>query len=350
MKWKKILATGASVLALSAASVSAQAMGGTKTPAGTSITSTVDLTYSSGGKTIEVEAAASTTFVVDRKVDAMLTAGNAGPVPAIPGETAIPLSFTIENTGNDVSNYDIDLLSTGSDGSLVLGPAGSTEEGEFWVVISDNPQPGLGNEIPYVPAPGINGTRDVPADGLLHFHVYANVPLAAVSRQQFGLSVIATALKPGGLEAYEAEGDGELSTVDTVIVDGEENLVLFSGGMIDIHAPELSATKSVKILSDGIAPFDCENGAEPAALDIPALPGSCVSYEITLVNAPTASDEATDMVMTDELPEHLEFVTSINGGFDSLTWSGPSRTLRAELGTLPVGEAASFIIRARIAD
>lgn len=350
MKWKTYLAGSACVLALSATSASAQSMAGSQTPAGTSITNSVDLVYNSGGKSIEMLDAASTTFVVDRKVDAVLDGLNSGGVVvSIPGEDGAVLSFSLQNTSNDASGYDFDIAPSGSDGAMTLSKTVSATPGEFWVMISDNPNPGEGVETIYDPE-GVINARDLPADGTIHVHVYANVPLAAKSRQQYAFALTATALKPGTTEAWQAEGDGDLATVDTVIVGDTPTLVRGDSQMIDVYAPVVSAVKTVKVLNNGLTPFDCENGAVPVANDIEALPGACVEYTVTVINAPTGSAPATGIVMTDELPEDLDFVAVKNGDFLSVTTPGSDRVVTANLPILDVGTSAAFAIRARIKD
>ena len=45
-----------------------------------------------------------------------------------------------------------------------------------------------------------------------------------------------------------------------------------------------------------------------------AAPGDIVTYNITVINKPTATDTATDVIVTDRLPDGVSFVSATNGG------------------------------------
>lgn len=345
--WKTLLAAAVAAVGLGAGAASAA------TQAGTTIVNSIDLSYTSGGKTISVPEAASTTFVVDRKVDALLTGLNAGGVvSASPGQDAAVISFTIENTGNDNSGYDIDLSAGNSGGAgtaLAFSPTPTATTGAWWVMLSDSPTPGAGTEVSYNPA-GVVNARDLAEAGKVHVHVYANLPTGAVSAQEYSFLLTAIALQPGSTTPYAAAGTGDLATVDTVIVGGTLNLVLTETQVFRINAPVLSATKTVKVLDNGLGAYDCATGAVPAADNIAALPGACVLYTITLTNGAGATDSSAGIQMVDELPDNLEYVTSNRGGFDAVTWNAGAGTLTATLATLAPGASASFTMRALIED
>lgn len=342
--WKTLLAAAVAAVGLGAGAASAA------TQAGTTIVNTIDLQYASGGKTISVPAAASTTFVVDRKVDAILTPLNAGGIAAaVPGQDAVTLSFSIENTGNDDSGYDIDITPSGTSGAMTYSASAVTTPGAYWVVLSDSPTPGAGTETAYNPA-GVVNAGDLAEGGMRYVHIYANVPTSAVSAQEYIFAAAVTALQPGTTTPYAPAGTGDLATVDTVIVAGTTNLVMNETQTIRINAPELSATKTAKVIDNGLGTFDCATGAVPAANDIAALPGGCILYTVTLTNAASATDNSTSVVMTDALPDDLEYVTSAAGTFDTVTWDAGTETLTATLATLAPGASASFTLRARIED
>ncbi|MFG6080510.1 hypothetical protein ACEUZ9_001114 [Paracoccus litorisediminis] len=322
------------------------------TAANTLITTTVDISYSSGGTTVNIPSAATASFVVDRKVDALASGLNAGQkVNAATGAQTVTLTFEVENTGNDTEGFDIDIASTasGSVTPLIMSPTATTTRGQFYVVISNNATPGAGTEIPYNPTGTVNA-RDLAAEGKLWVHLRANIPVSAVNGDVYSFNLSATALEPGTTTPYAASGTGTLAGLDTVIVGGAANLVATTSQDIEIDAPVLTATKTVKVLDNGLGTFDCATGPVPAPNNIAALPGSCVLYTITLSNADTATVAASGVVMNDVLPATLDYVNSAAGDFDTVTWSSGTRTVSASLSTLAIDDSASFTIRAKIVE
>ncbi|MEQ8291334.1 MAG: hypothetical protein RIA08_03935 [Roseovarius sp.] len=99
------------------------------TEPGTSVSSTVSISYSSGGTTITQDDAASVEFVVDRKVDFSFQGQDAGgTVLADQGAAEQVMVFRLENEGNDASGYDIDVARAGDIG-LTHDPAGVASRG-----------------------------------------------------------------------------------------------------------------------------------------------------------------------------------------------------------------------------
>ena len=188
------------------------------------------------------------------------------------------------------------------------------------------------------------------SEGRLYVHLYANIPTSAVSAQQYTFALKSTSLEPGTVVPYAASGTGDLATVDTVIVGGSATMVRTASQRVLIDAPDLTVSKTVKVLDNGISgTFNCASGTVPAANDIPALPGACVEYTITLTNAVTATSASSTIVMRDPLPTGVEYVSVIRGDFDTGTYTAGTRTVNASKATLNPGESASFRIRATVA-
>ncbi|WP_456391520.1 hypothetical protein [Nitratifractor sp.] len=96
---KKIAAAAAALLMATGAYA-------TGTAAGTSIDNSVTLSYDVGGVAQTAVNSNTDTFVVDRKIDVIVTADNT-PLDVPPSAQDQNLSFTIVNQGNDTETFDL---------------------------------------------------------------------------------------------------------------------------------------------------------------------------------------------------------------------------------------------------
>lgn len=315
------------------------------TEPGTSISSTVSISYSSGGTTITQDDAASVEFVVDRKVDFSFQGQDAGgTVLADQGAAEQVMVYRLENEGNDASGYDIDVANTGDIG-LTHDPAGAGEPGTYSVYV--------GTETEFAPEDALydhDGTTnigDLAADAVRFIKIVAHVPGGAPDAASDVFDITATALDAGtNTVTTEVTGQG-LQGVDTIFTDPEENGSESASESYVIQAPQLSADKTAAVVSENLSgDFDCGSGAAETGAEA-AVPGACVEYTISVSNADDASTDAVNVIITDELPDGITFAgIAANTGFDSVNEA--SGTVSAELSALPPGSTASIRIRATV--
>lgn len=331
--------SAAAALALSTTLASAQAAPGTV------VSNTIDLSYTSGGTTITRDDAATANFTVDRKIDLNVDGLNAGGIVYAEQAANDPvLSFLVENLGNDTQGFDINVASTGSLG-LTYDPTGAGAEGTYWVVISSNATPGDPSEVIYN-ANGTINAGDLPAGGEYYVHVYANIATTATSGQSRSFDVTATALDAGtNTVTAEDRGNG-INAVDTVFADPNEDGFESAAESLQIEAPDLSASKTVAVISENLdGSFNCVTGSPVAGAEAP-IPGACLEYTISVTNASGATLAASNLQITDALPADVTYEGHNAGTFTTVTRSGS--TVTGNLTSLAPGATASFTIRATV--
>lgn len=315
------------------------------TEPGTSVSSTVSISYSSGGTTITQDDAASVEFVVDRKVDFSFQGQNAGgTVLADQGAEDQVMLFRLENEGNDASGYDI-AVATAGDIGLTHDPAGGGAPGTYSVYVG--PEAELAPEDAVYDHGGTTTIGDLPADAVRFVKIVAHVPGDVGDAAADTFDVTATALDAGtSTVTTEVTGQG-LQGIDTIFTDPGEDGTEQDTAQFVIQAPQLSADKTATVISENLSgDFDCGTGAAESGAEA-AVPGACVEYLISVSNAEEASSDAVNVIITDDLPEGITYAgIAANTGFDTVNEAGG--TVTAELSALSPGATASVSIRATV--
>jgi uncharacterized repeat protein (TIGR01451 family) len=336
-------------LLLSAASMAmfAGAAHAAGTTAGTTITNTVDLSYDSGGGTITRANAASVDFMVDRKVDFALVGQAATDTNAVEqGAADQEMVFLVNNEGNAPSGYDIDVSASGTVG-LTYDPTGSGAEGTYSVYTSPN---ATGGPDTLYDVTGTVNAGDIAADANFYVRIIAHIPENATDGDFDTFNVTATALDPGTTTPSAELRTAGINAQDTLLAEGDLATETPDGKVTDteyymVQAPDLSAAKSVLVLSENLdGNFDCLNGTAEAGAAI-FTPGACVEYSISVSNA--GSSGAANLTLTDDIPTSMTFVAITDiVGFTSVTED--AGTVTATHTSLANGDTASFKIRATV--
>lgn len=345
------------------------------TAPGTTITNTIDLSYSSGAgtPTIELDDAATVAFVADRKIDLLVTASTgAGNKTAVQGQTEVVIPFRVQNLGNDTQGFDIDAeIVAGGTLGLTYSASATTTLGQYYLVISSDETLDAADPVYNTAAPANAG--DLAPNGEYFVLVVANVPTTSVDSQEDIFVITATATQPGTATAVTESRSADLMVVSTVFADNASNAA-YQPNEIDpsltgqdkdntrlvVTAPKLSATKTLLVLDENLptSTFACATtpSGTPAA-NLAAIPGACLEYTIAVTNAADASTAATDIVITDPLPSNVTFVradnivfTGTNAGSATTTTqpANASGTVTATIGSLPAGTTATFKIRVTV--
>lgn len=358
-----------------AAAVSATTSAAFATGSGTRVNNTVSVEFKVGAVDQDTNTA-SAGFVVDRKID-MLVSDTGSHTDGLPNQTGRELIYKITNEGNDSQAFDIDVAVTGDlaasmtldNNTDTLGPS------EYRVYVSTDATLQTGTDTVYDPTnfssaatlDAFNGTTDE-----FYIIIAFNIPSDAENTEDVVFSVVATALDDAGTAALtESLGNGldtELvdtsGVVDIVFADGAkttgsdgtdaaEDGKHTDNASVTVSSAELEVTKTVTIVHENTqGGFDCAAAADPAIDDATqgAIPGACLEYTITVSNGSSASQDATDISISDLIETGITF----SAIFDATGWTGAAydsgtKTISADVtGNLAPSASAALVYRVTV--
>jgi len=291
----KIIKSLASIAVLAFASNSAYAAG---TTAGTGIDNTASISYSVGG-TSQLPIASSptgnsvpgttgtaTSFVVDKKIDLLVT-GVTG-VPVAPGATTQAITYTVTNEGNSSEDFALTVngVVTGDDFDLsactITDPGTST----LTLTADQTATVTVTCDIPVGSATVVDGA----AGSVDLLATIAGGVTETVGADTAGTDVVfADSL---GTATDGAAENGSHSAISSFTINSASLIVTKT---------EAVSTMMIDTTGDGI-------------LDTPTtgsffhIPGAEITYTITVANADGAAD-ATHLVISDPLSTNLTFQT-----------------------------------------
>jgi len=286
--------------------------------ANTSIGNDATLTYSAGGvvqPTVNTDVPAGQThsdeFVVDKKIDMILTTTDTDQLDVTPGQTDQITHFKFVNEGNanqyfkfEVSNManggvaDYNAEADNEDTINTMDIEYSTDNGTTWTAL---PASGVIQVSSYEQAANI-------ANATVLFRVKSDIPTAPTGADGdvMNIELKATAVTDSTGNTAETESTTEDPTVvDVVLADGVDHASLGdtteSGGDAEkdgidlarsgykIKTPVLSAIKTSCVVNDPV------NGTTTPK----RIPGAVIRYMIDIKNTGTGS--VTDLNVTDQL-------------------------------------------------
>ena len=330
---KKILSIVASLVLCS---VVANAAG---TAAGTTVSNSASLSYSVSGATQPtVSTTAAATFVVDKKIDFLVSHDDVPKhIITTPGATAVQRSFTLSNTTNKVQDFTViatnltgsEVYDTQTDNSDITNIQISIDAGTTWT-----------SGTVTIANLGIDSTQTILVRG--------DIPSANVDTNVMNIQLEATAVQSGTTTAEVVTGagaDGTLSadrkdTEDTVLGEGAD-VTTFANVEFDgkysawagyiINSPVLTLVKSSCVYKDLVS---------GVSANAKRIPGATITYLFDIKN--TGSIDASDINITDALPAELDggTVTAVkmNDTQDACTCTG---------GVAGAGSAATVVLNAQ---
>lgn len=326
----KIIKTIASVVVLSAISNITWADG---TAAGTAVDNTASIAYSVGGVTqTEIESSESgnstpgagngsaTSFVVDKKIDLLVTAGSGTNVVPGASGTSTSLAFTLKNEGNSTESF-------------TLSPSQVTTGDEFDTSACSVTSPAL--------------PVSLAADESTPVTVECTVPPSDATVTNGATSIVdLLAAEATGLT--ETAGADTAASVDIVFADdtgtptdgADRNAQHSAVNTYTISTAEITVQKTSAVTKMSV------NGTDDTT-DPKRIPGATIEYTISVSNAPTAQ-EATGLVISDPLPKDLTFVSCNVAGVTGVTCSYSSPNVTTSAFTLPAGATATLTIEATV--
>lgn len=297
----KLSRAALAALLLAGAAGAAHAAG---TASGTSIPNSATLNYTVGGTpqasvcsgqtANNTSTCSPTTFVVDTKIDVLVTLQNStAPVNFTPGASA-QLTFTVKNQGNSTQDLALSVLNTvASSQTLVLG--GTTYTDSFDPSTCSAADQGT-------PGTPITSYSGVAADVTKTVLVTCNFPTTKTGVTPFTTSDVAlVALKAtvqgsGGTTLTQSGTNNQNGTADILFADvagsddSARDAAHSARGAYKANPALLSVSKTVTTICD---PINGDNtGAQPPM----NIPGALVRYTITVTNAAGGSSSTLTTV------------------------------------------------------
>jgi uncharacterized repeat protein (TIGR01451 family) len=284
------------------------------TDSGTSINNRATVNYNVGGvaqtliessptgnTTPGVNQGANTTFVVDNKIQHVVSEVGAAVNATSPGATNVVATFQVTNTGNTSQGYLLTVLNqaTGAAAPAFGTTADNSDVTNLRIRVEAGAVPG-GNATAYDATDTALNIASLAEDASVRVYVLADVPLTATNGQFANVQLAAQATNNNTttVVTQTAAADNP-AAVDVVFADAGATARDGIHEAIDQYAiasATLSVTKASAVISD---PFN--NTTNPKA-----IPGAIVQYSITVAN--TGSAAATGVVINDPLPANTTFV------------------------------------------
>ena len=302
------------------------------TDAGTVVSNTFTLDYNVGSvPQTQITPGAPTTFTVDRNVD--LTVSSLGNVNVTPLSTGQELVFGVRNDGNDNQAYSFaleDLAGDDFDATAVTlryyTDAGG--DGIFTAGVDD-----AGAGTAYTAGSGA-ATTDLAPDATLWVVLSGTIPGSAVDGDADGHILLADSLNPvtsldpgytataGDPTTAETGADNQNGEAQNVLADGtgtatadaaNDGAHSATASFIVVTA-NLSASKTVSVIATDASAITCATDPAVGGNQY-SVPGACIEYVISVSNAAGASATATDIAISDTLPDEVAFVAAVQASF-----------------------------------
>ena len=337
------------------------------TAAGSEITNTATLNYQINGVD-QTEVTAQDVFNVDIKVDFALTRLNTTEPneTSLEADNVVVAAVQITNDGNAPTAF---VVRAEDETGTTLDINGTTytdtiDSGAAYSYYLDNPLAGTQGVLDAEDTLLTGSTGEIAADDTVT--VFVTVPkgdLTGVDGDALLSSVVVNGLEstvndttysldtgdndPSNGSTDDAANPNGATTIEVVFADTDsDNSEILRDALVLVF-PNLEGdginsnlTKSSVVISDPI------NGTENPK----AIPGAVVEYTITLINTGTA--DATNVVITDELPANTTFIdaegikVAMDGATEPVTvdasiasYDSDSRTVTVNLGTVEGGPA-----------
>ena len=301
------------------------------TNAGTTVSNSFTLDYQVGTvPQTQIDSSGSpTNFTVDRKVD--VTVATVQNASVSPGETGAQLVYGVQNLGNDNVAFRLSIKDTATD-TFDIGTYTAvyyTDAGNDGVFTPGVDDAGAGTA--YTLGAGV--TADVAADAKIWVVISGNVPGSATNGQTDGVILIADSYFPtasldpayastpgtqitasgsnsltGAADNVLADGAGTAGAPEDVANDG----AFSSTATYTVSAAALTASKTVAVVATN--PTNCATDAIAGGF---ATPGACVEYVISASNAGSASATATNIAISDVLPDEVQYISAVQASFST---------------------------------
>ena len=286
------------------------------TLAGTDINNTATLSFTAGGAAQPDVNSTTDTFVVDNKVDVVVTVKDLVPVPVASSSTDKYLSFTVRNDGNKIQDYNLTALAD-DDNPFGLATPDNFDATNIRIFVDKN------NDGVYDAGDTETFIDELAPDANKTVFIVANMPAGLTDGWHADYTLIAETRTGGntgnqGTTLADNTGDADLAaTEQNIFADAKgagtsngdgaaHNAKHSDNSAFRVEMPDLSATKGSCVYSDPV------NGTVTPK----RIPGAIVMYTFDIVNAGSA--KVTDLNLTDTLQADLDGATLSSGTADTL--------------------------------
>jgi uncharacterized repeat protein (TIGR01451 family) len=246
------------------------------TASGTTVTNTATVNYSVNS-IAQTAINASTNFVVDTVVNLNVTGGTT--VNVTPGQTAAVTIYTVTNTSNATSNFNL----------APTNQAGDQFDATNLAVRVD----GNGNGT-YEPANDTaTSITGLVRNGSVAVFILGDIPGTATNTQTAIARLTASAINPATSAAWVNDAGADVQGTVQIVV---ANNTAFAQDTYVVATATLGVTKTSSVISD---PFNGTTNPK-------AIPGAVMQYAIAIAN--TGSQAATLQSINDPIPTNTTFL------------------------------------------
>ncbi len=273
------------------------------TTAGTTIDNTASISFSVNGVVQPVVASDTASFVVDRRVDFVVSAEDVTLETIAPTQTGLFLSFLVTNESNDTLDFDLVFRVLADTETFPGGTATGETMDNISIEVAQNAVGTSGGDATETPVRGANRSSidDLPAEAVIRVHIYSDAPGTLTNGAIPAIELSATALDSAGAALSDDTAAADDPTaLQNVFVNGTVTLVDADG--FQVAAASLSATKDSEVIED---PFNGTTNPK-------AIPGAFIEYTFVVTNSDTGL--ASSVVISDTLDTTL--VQLRDGAYD----------------------------------
>jgi uncharacterized repeat protein (TIGR01451 family) len=296
------------------------------TPAGTSIQNRATVNYSVGGQaqtliessptgntTPGAGSGASTTFLVDNRIDLTVSEVSGNASVTAPGASNAALAFNVTNTGNAPQGYALTFLEDA--GTALFGNTDNANFGNLVIRVDEDPSSGNGTGNDTYDGTETATAVDVlnPSQSITVFIVAPTTPLTLVNDNFANATLTARVAVPatnGGTLATQSAGANSPTTVEIVFADAGNDATQAASDQFAIRTAALTVTKAQTVIDDGFG------SASPRA-----IPNAIVEYTITVANG-SATTAANAVAINDPIPANTTFQTGLFAGTSDVAITG----------------------------
>jgi hypothetical protein len=295
------------------ATVNYQVGGNAQTPIGSS----------SAGNTSG--AGTATTFVVDNKLNLVVTTVDVADVQVSPAGVHVVLEYLVTNSGNETQGVSFSTLQKVTSTASPFG--GNTDNFDATLT---NAGDGIFVQKTFsgsAYAAGTDTATSIPqliATGTAHVFVVADIPAVQVDGDVSVIALVGQVAVAGAVATYGTAPGADITAdnaaaawVANPTVGNEQVLFADAAGTDDVAKDGKSSSRDAFIVKS--AKLTITKGV-PTILSDPtgdatphAIPGAVVKYTVTIGNAASATTNATSIALTDALPGNTTWGTATVG-------------------------------------